>query len=313
MTLRLDGRVAVVTGAGRGLGRDHALALAARGAAVVVNDLGTDIDGAGDSDEPAREVVARIRRDGGQAVPHFGTVATPAGAEAIVAEAVDTFGGVDILVNNAGVTMGDWPTMIDVHLSGSFYLCRAAWPHLQASGSGRIVNTTSAAGLFGLVVDAPNGLDFFAYGAAKMGLVGLTKGLAQHGAPDGIAVNAIAPVAHSRLTAWHPDERLVAWMDRHFPSDQVSPVVVALAHADCPVSGETFSAGGGRVAHVFVAETEGVAIADLSAEDVLTHLTDIRERGNYAVPQNTADEMRLYRAGLADLTTKNTDTRRNHG
>ncbi|MBB4660643.1 SDR family NAD(P)-dependent oxidoreductase [Conexibacter arvalis] len=303
MTVRFDGRVALVTGAGRGIGREHALELAARGAAVVVNDLGGGADGSGADAEPAHEVAAAIRAAGGRAIANLDSVATPEGAAAIVAAAVSAFGRLDMVVNNAGITLGDWPTMVDVHLSGTFYVCRAAWPLMVAQGGGRIVNTTSAAGLFGLTVDGPHGLDFFAYGAAKMGIVGLTRGLAIEGRPHGIRVNAISPVAHSRLTAWYPDPRVVAWMERHFPAAKVAPAVAALLHDDCPLSGETFSVGGGRIARVFVGETPGVSDVEPTAERVLAQLDDVTDTEGFFVPVDTADEMRAYRDLLVRRTS----------
>lgn len=303
MTLRLDGRVALVTGAGRGIGREHTLALAASGAAVVVNDLGGDPDGTGASAGPAEDVVGEIVAAGGQAVAELSSVATAEGAGAMVQSAIDNFGQLDMVVNNAGVTLADWSTLINVHLSGSFYVSRAAWPHLAASGSGRIVNTTSAAGLFGLTVDGPNGLDFFGYGAAKMGIVGLTRGLALEGRAEGIHVNAVAPVAHSRLTAWHPDKRLVAWMERRFPAVDIAPAVVALVHPNCATTGETFSVGGGRVARVFVGETRGLMKAALTAEDVLTGMDQINQTDGHFVPADTADEIRAYRELFTEYKT----------
>ncbi len=293
--LRFEGRVAVVTGAGRGIGREYALDLAARGAAVVVNDLGGGTDGSGSSDAPAHEVVAEIRAAGGTAVADVNSVATEEGAAAIVATAVDEFGRLDVLVNNAGVTLGDWSTMVAVHLSGSFWTARAAWSTFARQGYGRIVNTTSAAGLFGLTVDGPQGLDFYAYGAAKMGVVGLTRNLAIEGRELGIKVNAVAPVAHSRLTAWYPDPKLVAWMAKNFPAGKIAPVVAALGHEQCPVSGDTYSVGGGRVARVFVAETLGVHQEDLAAADVLERMAEIADVEDAFVPEDTAAEVRVYR------------------
>jgi NAD(P)-dependent dehydrogenase (short-subunit alcohol dehydrogenase family) len=195
----LEGKVAVVTGAGRGLGRAEAIALADAGASVVVNDLGTDLEGLGSSREPADEVVQEIVQRGGRAVANYASVADYAGAGRIIQQAVDTFGRIDILVNNAGIlsydtldeyTPEEWDKVISVHLTGTFYMCKHAVPHMRAQHYGRIINTTSNAW------NLPTGL--IGYAAAKGGVTTMTWALAFDLRPDGINVNAIAPFGHTR-------------------------------------------------------------------------------------------------------------------
>jgi NAD(P)-dependent dehydrogenase (short-subunit alcohol dehydrogenase family) len=264
--LRFDGKVAVVTGAGHGLGRSHALLLAERGARVVVNDLGGALDGTGASAGPAAEVVEMIVKNGGEAVASTDNVATPEGAEAIIQAARDAFGRIDIVVNNAGIlrdksigkmTVEEFDSVLAVHVRGSFLVSRAAYPHMKEQRYGRIVNTSSPAGLFGNFGQAN-------YSSAKMGLVGLTKTLGIEGARAGIKANAIAPIAWTRMTeALFPAE-----FEQKFTPDRVSPLVAFLAHESCGVSGEVFSVGAGRVARVFVAEGPGWRADDLTIEAI---------------------------------------------
>ncbi|WP_433415907.1 SDR family oxidoreductase [Microtetraspora malaysiensis] len=253
--LRFDGKVAVVTGAGHGLGRSHALLLAERGAKVVVNDVGGALDGSGASTGPAAEVVELIIKNGGEAVVNADSVATPEGAQAIVQAARDAFGRIDVVVNNAGIlrdksfgkmSVEDFDAVIAVHVRGAFLVSRAAFPHMKEQGYGRIVNTSSPAGLFGNFGQAN-------YSTAKMGLVGLTKTLGIEGARANIKANAIAPIAWTRMT----ETLLPAEFEAKFTPERISPLVAYLAHESCETSGEVFSVGGGRVARVFVAEGPG--------------------------------------------------------
>ncbi|MEU7916406.1 SDR family oxidoreductase [Microbispora bryophytorum] len=264
--LRFDGRVAIVTGAGHGLGRSHALLLGRRGAKVVVNDLGGALDGTGASSGPAAEVAELIVKNGGEAVASTDDVATPEGAEAIVRTALDTFGRVDVVVNNAGIlrdrsfgkmTVEEFDAVIAVHVRGSFLVSRAAFPHMKEQAYGRIVNTSSPAGLFGNFGQAN-------YSTAKMGLVGLTKTLGIEGARANIKANAIAPVAWTRMT----ETLLPAEFESRFAPERVSPLVAYLAHESCETSGEVFSVGAGRIARVFVAEGPGWRTDDLTAEAI---------------------------------------------
>jgi NAD(P)-dependent dehydrogenase (short-subunit alcohol dehydrogenase family) len=254
-----DGRVAIVTGAGGGLGRSYALALAERGAKVVVNDLRYDGDG-----PSAAAVVDEITAAGGEAVAHQGSVADPAVATGMVERALDAFGQVDIVVNNAGILRDrsfakmseqEFREVLDVHLLGAFHLTGAAWPHLKEQGYGRIVNTTSPAGLFGNFGQAN-------YSAAKMGLVGLTRTLAIEGRRAGIHVNVVAPLAASRMTETIlPPEALAKLDPRH-----VAPLVVYLSSQTCEHTGGIFTAGGGYVGRVAVIQAAGVVFDELTPE-----------------------------------------------
>ena len=276
--LVFDGDVAIVTGAGRGLGRQTALLLASRGCRVVVNDLGAHTDGTGVDASPAEQVVKEIEAIGGEAVVDGNTVATPEGGEAIVQTAVDAFGTVDIVVNNAGILRDKSfakmePAMIeavfDVHLKGAFYVTRPAFLVMKEKGHGRIVNTASNAGLLGNFGQAN-------YGAAKMGLVGFTHVLAIEGGRNGIKANAIAPVAHTRMT-----EDVLGPIVEKLQPEKVSPVVAYLAHPDCEPSGQVFSVAGGVVARYFIGLTKGWFDRDLTPESVRDHLDEIRDQTDY--------------------------------
>ncbi|GAA3116147.1 SDR family oxidoreductase [Streptosporangium carneum] len=280
--LRFDGRVAVVTGAGNGLGRSHALSLAERGAKVVVNDLGGALDGSGASAGPAADVVGLIVENGGEAVASTDDIATPEGARAVVRAAIDSFGRLDIVVNNAGIlrdrsfgkiTVEEFDQVIAVHVRGSFLVSHAAFPYLKEQGYGRVVNTSSPSGLFGNFGQAN-------YSTAKMGLVGLTKTLGIEGARAGIKVNAIAPVAWTRMT----ESVLPAEFETRFAPERVSALVAFLAHESCEVSGEVFTVGGGRIARVFVAEGPGWRQDDHTVEDVRDNWDAIMAEQPYLTP-----------------------------
>jgi NAD(P)-dependent dehydrogenase (short-subunit alcohol dehydrogenase family) len=288
--LGFDGKVAIITGAGGGLGRSHALELARRGALVVANDLGGSVDGTGSGTTAAQAVVDEITAAGGDAVANYDSVATPEGGQAIVQTALDRFGRIDIVINNAGIlrdasfkNMGpdNVNPVLDVHLRGAFHVTQPAWEHMRARNYGRIVNTSSGAGLFGNFGQTN-------YGAAKMGLVGLTRVLAVEGAKNNIKVNAIAPVAKTRMT----EDLLGPIADKLLP-ESVTPLVVFLAHEDCPVTGEIYTLGGGRVARVFLGVTKGIVEPKLTAEAVRDRFADIRDEGGYEVPATMNDELRL--------------------
>lgn len=287
--LGFDGKVAIITGAGGGLGRSHALELARRGALVVVNDLGGSVDGTGEDASAAQKVVDEITAMGGEAVANHDSVATTQGGEAIVQSAIDAFGRVDIVINNAGIlrdksfhnlTDDLLKPVLDVHLLGAFNVTRPAFRHMREQQYGRILSTASAAGIFGNFGQAN-------YGAAKMGLVGLTRVLAVEGAKNNIKANAIAPVAKSRMT-----EDLMGDLVDRFGPEYVSPLVAWLVHSDVPVSGEVYSVGAGHVARIFVAVTEGYTnTGDLTAEDIRDHFDAIRDEDGYTVPANLNEEL----------------------
>ena len=288
--LGFDGRVAIVTGAGNGLGRAHALLLAARGAQVVVNDLGGAVDGAGASSGPAAAVAREIEEAGGVALANTDTVATPDGGRALVDAAVGAFGRVDIVVNNAGIlrdrsfhnlTPDELDPVLDVHLRGSFFVTVPAWRVMRERGYGRVVFTSSASGILGNFGQAN-------YGAAKMGVVGMTRVLAIEGARHGIRVNAIAPMARTRMT-----DGLLGDMHDRLDPELVSPVAAWLAHERCSVTGEVFTVGGGRVGRMFVGVTPGYFKPDLTIEDVDAHLDEIRDEAGYVVPADSLGELPL--------------------
>jgi NAD(P)-dependent dehydrogenase (short-subunit alcohol dehydrogenase family) len=286
--LGFDNKVAIITGAGGGLGREHALLLASRGAQVVINDLGGSVSGEGGGSEgPAHTTAKEIEDLGGVAVPDTNSVATPEGGEAIVQTAIDAFGKVDIVINNAGIlrdktfhnmTSEFLDPVIDVHLKGAFNVTRPAWIKMREQGYGRIVNTASNSGILGNFGQSN-------YGAAKMGLVGFTRVLAAEGAKYNIKVNALAPVARTRMT----EELLGPLADKLEPR-LVSPIVAWLVHEDCPVTGEIYSAAGGRIARFFIGLTEGFYSPELTLEDVRDHFDQIRSEDGYIVPSGPADE-----------------------
>ena len=289
--LGYDGKVAIITGAGGGLGRQHALLMAKRGALIVVNDLGGSVDGTGDNASAAQKVVDEIKALGGEAVADHNSVATPEGGKAIVQSAIDAFGRVDIVINNAGILRDKafhnmepdlLNPVLDVHLKGAFYVTQPAWQHMREQGYGRIISTSSAAGVFGNFGQTN-------YGAAKMGLVGFTRVLAVEGAKYNIKANAIAPLALTRMT-----ETLLGGLADKLDPGLVSPLVGYLAHENCPVSGQLFSVGGGRVAQVFIGETNGYFNAALTPEDVEANWGTITDRNGYSVPSNLGEETALF-------------------
>ena len=282
-----DGRVAIVTGAGGGLGRQHALLLASRGARVVVNDLGGSVSGEGSDLGPAEKVAEEIRAAGGEAVSDGNSVSSAEGGAAIVQTAIDAYGQIDIVVNNAGIlrdksfhnlTPELLEPVLDVHLKGAFYVSQPAWVRMREQGYGRIINTTSQSGVLGNFGQAN-------YGAAKMGLVGLTRVLAIEGAKHNIRVNAIAPIARTRMT-----EELMGAAAEALDPELVSPVVAWLASEDCSVTGEVFTVAAGRVGRFFVGMTPGYFNPKLTVEDVRDHLSEIRDETGYLVPANSSEE-----------------------
>jgi NAD(P)-dependent dehydrogenase (short-subunit alcohol dehydrogenase family) len=258
MTIRFDNRVAIVTGAGAGLGRSHALLLAARGAKVVVNDPGLSRRPRRDGARLADEVVAEIAAAGGEAVANHESVAEPEGARRLIEQAIGTYGRLDVLVNNAGVLrdktfgkmeMSDWDLVLRVHLSGTAYCTRAAWPHMQKAGYGRVVFTTSNAGLYGSFGQSN-------YAAAKMGMLGLMNTLKLEGAKYNILVNTVAPIAATGMT----EGVLQAEIAPHFDPRHVSAAVALLSSEAFPHSGMVCAAAAGHYALVQVASTGGIQL-----------------------------------------------------
>jgi NAD(P)-dependent dehydrogenase (short-subunit alcohol dehydrogenase family) len=281
--LRFDGRVAIVTGAGGqkpSLGRSHATLLAERGAKVVVNDLGVGPGGRGIMRANAEQVVEEIRAAGGEAVADQHSVAEEEGARSVVATALDTWGRLDVVVNNAGVcfmahfdeiSSADICNIIDVHLMGTLWMCRAAWPHMREAEYGRIVNTTSGA-MFGIE-------HLSIYGAAKSGIFGLTRGLAVEGAAFGIKVNALGPAANTTaIRHFNETSPFTALMEVHFPTSLVSPAIAYLAHERCELSGANLEAGAGNVGLRVFGQTAGYTDTDLTIEKVLDNLSTIVDK-----------------------------------
>ena len=277
--VRFDGRVAIITGAGGGLGRCHALLLASRGAKVVVNDLGGTVDGTGaGSSEMANKVVAEIKAAGGEAVADAHGVDTLAGGQAIVKTALDAFGKVDILINNAGILRDksfmkmeeeDWDKVAAVHLKGAYNVTKAAFPVMRENNYGRIIMTTSNTGLYGNFGQTN-------YSTAKMALVGFMNTLKLEGARYNILCNTIAPIAGTRMTAtiMPPD------MVEKLKPDYVSPLVVYLCSEECTDSGIVFAAGAGYFSRAVVVEGPGIVLdakKGISIEDIRDRLADIKK------------------------------------
>ena len=273
----VEGRVVVVTGSGGGLGRQHALLFASRGARVVVNDLGGSRDGSGAGSEMADDVVKEITAAGGEAVANYDNVATPEGGEAIVQTAIDTFGTLDVVVNNAGILRDvsfakmeypQWDAVVKVHLFGSYHVTHAAWPILREKAYGRVVMTTSTSGLFGNFGQAN-------YGAAKLGMVGLMNTLAIEGRKYGIGVNAIAPIAATRMTEDIFPAEMLSALDPAY----VSPLVVHLSSEECTDTGTIVLAGGGNYARVAYAQAKGHQFSDgiPSVDDIAAHWATITD------------------------------------
>jgi NAD(P)-dependent dehydrogenase (short-subunit alcohol dehydrogenase family) len=287
MSIDFKGRVAIVTGAGGGLGRQHALALAARGAKVVVNDLGGARDGSGGSVTAAEAVVAEIRAAGGEAIANGASVTDFAAVQAMVQQAMDTWGRVDILVNNAGILrdksfakmeLADFRLVLDVHLMGAVHCCKAVWPHMVAQKYGRIVMTTSSSGLYGNFGQSN-------YGAAKLALVGLMQTLAIEGAKYGIHVNSLAPTAATRMT----EDLMPAAVLEALKPEAVVPAMLVLAGEDAPTR-TILCAGAGSVEAANITLTQGVwmGLGDDAPERLAQALTQVCDRNGELVPESGA-------------------------
>jgi len=259
MSIRFDGRVAIVTGAAAGLGRSHARALAARGAKLVINDFGGAVDGSGGSSGPAEQVATEIRADGGEAIAHGANVTDPVQVGQMVASALEKWGRVDILINNAGIlrdasfakmTLADFQAVVNVHLIGAAVCCQAVWPLMRAANYGRILMTTSSSGLYGNFGQSN-------YGAAKTGLIGLMNVLQIEGAKHDIRVNALSPGAATRMTeGLMPAEMLV-----HMTPESVTPAALFLVSEDAPRRTILCAIAGG-FSRLLLQETEGVFLPE---------------------------------------------------
>jgi len=285
--VRFDGRAVVVTGAGRGIGRSHALLLAARGAKVVVADYGGGLDGTGSSSDPADEVVKEIDAQGGEAIACCASVADEDGAASIIDTAIESFGRLDAVINNAGISdkhlfqdlsPEHFGRMLAVHFLGTMLVTKFAWPHFVDVGFGRIVNTTSE-GILGAQTELTS------YGSAKGAVWAFTRNIAAEGVELGIRANAVAPRALTRLSLDGRDpsevgDSLLARMD----PDLVAPVAAYLAHESCTLNGEVLVAGGGDVFRITPVVTQGISMDRLAIEDVAEHLDAIMSTDDAKVP-----------------------------
>jgi NAD(P)-dependent dehydrogenase (short-subunit alcohol dehydrogenase family) len=304
--LRFDERVAIVTGAGGGLGREYALLLGSRGAKVLVNDYGGDTRGRGRSEAPADAIAEEIRSGGGIAAANADTVAESEGGVALVEDALSRFGRVDIVIHNAGIGGGSGAfedlkdhhleAVMRTHLFGAFHVLRPAWRAMKAQGYGRVVNTSSATAL---------GVDgSFDYPAAKAGLIGLSRSLAVEGAKLGIKVNAIMPLAYTRMAAGIPNEAIRQWMEGAFPPRKVAALVAYLCHEEVPVSGEIFSVGGGRAARVTTNVFPGFKEEEPSLESIRDHWSQVMSGGEPVIALDGAVDASMMDDGFASLGEK---------
>lgn len=298
MAIRFDNRVAIVTGAGTGLGRSHALGLAARGAKVVVNDLGVSTDGQGASSEAAQTVVEEIRAAGGEAMAHGADVSDEPGVADMVARAMENWGRIDIVVNNAGILrdktfakmdMADFRKVVDVHLIGSATVTHACWPIMRAQGYGRIVLTSSASGLYGNFGQSN-------YGAAKAAMMGLMNVLHLEGARDNIRVNTLAPTAATRMT----EDLLPPEAVELLAPETITPGLLYLVSEDAP-SRVILGAGAGSFAQTRVYETRGITLSadDNTPETVAARFTEITEEADQEILTDAFSQTRKYAQNAA--------------
>jgi NAD(P)-dependent dehydrogenase (short-subunit alcohol dehydrogenase family) len=289
---RFDGRVAVVTGAGAGLGRQHAHELARRGATVLVNDVAKDDDGS----PIAEAIAAQFKREGLEAVGYTADVGIENNAEAVVRHAVDMFGRIDILINNAGnaisgpiweISTEDFKAVLNVHLFGTFWTMRAALRHMRQANYGRIVNTASALGAFGAPHSAP-------YVTAKAGIIGLSKAAALDNAAADIRINSIAPIAYTNLAKDFFDNHPTVDVAK-LTTAKVSPAVLYLAHESCSLNGELLSVAAGRVARICTITAPGLYSEDLTSEQLADNLGTVMDPTGYIVPGKSMDQYKLLK------------------
>jgi NAD(P)-dependent dehydrogenase (short-subunit alcohol dehydrogenase family) len=296
----MEGRVAIVTGAGRGIGRSHARLLARRGCAVVVNDLGVDGEGCGSDPAVAQEVVDSIEAVGGRAVADCSDVADPAAAARLVDLALRTYGRIDAVINNAGIvwprsfeetSLADCEKLWRIHFGGSFNVTQAAWPHFRRQKYGRVILTPSGAGLFGQT-------NATAYGSAKGAILGLNRTLALEGEPHGIVVNAVAPGAFTRMAeaALKNPEEINRARD-HMSPDLVAPLVVWLASEGCQVTGQTFVAWAGRVARVGVGTGRGLVDREITPETIGQSYARIASLEEFHEPKDVLSDVAWWMSG----------------
>ena len=291
-----ENRVVIVTGAGNGLGKAYALELGKRGAKVVVNDLGGAVDGSGSGNSPADDVVNEIIENGGEAVANYDSVATKDGGESIVQTAVDSFGTVDAVINNAGIlrdksfanmTEEEFSLIIEVHLKGTYFVTQPAFKIMKENNYGRIVNVASPSGIFGNFGQTN-------YGAAKMGIVGLTNVLAIEGAKYNIKVNVIAPTAYTRMTeALLPED-----VGKLFSAELVTPMVTYLASEACEPTHEIFGVAAGRFARIGIITHEGYVNTEATPEDIANNIEEIRTITDGSYPLSNEDELMLIQKAI---------------
>ena len=291
-----ENRVVIVTGAGNGLGKAYALELGKRGAKVVVNDLGGAVDGSGSGNSPADDVVNEIIENGGEAVANYDSVATKDGGESIVQTAIDSFGTVDAVINNAGIlrdksfanmTEEEFSLIIEVHLKGTYFVTQPAFKIMKENNYGRIVNVASPSGIFGNFGQTN-------YGAAKMGIVGLTNVLAIEGAKYNIKVNVIAPTAYTRMTeALLPED-----VGKLFSAELVTPMVTYLASEACEPTHEIFGVAAGRFARIGIITHEGYVNTEATAEDIASNIEEIRTITDGSYPLSNEDELMLIQKAI---------------
>ena len=293
--LRFDGRVALITGAGRGLGRAYAELLGSRGATVIVNDLAPECVDMGES-QPA--VLESVLENGGKADIIYADVSTEDSSRELAREAIRRFGRVDIFIHNAGAATGTLDQHLDLHLRGAVWVMQELWPGMVERKFGRVLITTSGVGLYGSGAsgtrkgdESPTGFgENWLYGVAKAAAVGFTRHLALRGREANIKVNAIAPIAVTTAMRHATEGRAndpagrLQWIRDMCTPERAAPVAAFLVHDDCPVTGEVWRAAGGKVARIFTAETPGYENPDLDIEDVRDHVDAIRDETGYTVP-----------------------------